>query len=48
MSASTPGIPQLWSDGCVASGVCIFQALANVWSYSFVFFLPFIIETWFS
>ena len=33
MSTSTPGIAtQLWSDGCVASGVCIFQALAKVWS----------------
>ena len=28
-----PGLAtQMWSDGCVASGVCIFQDIAKVWS----------------
>ena len=29
----SPGIAtQLWSDVCVASGVCVFQDIAKVWS----------------
>ena len=35
----SPGLAtQLWSDGCVAWGVYIFQDNAKVWSLSFVFF----------
>ena len=29
----SPGLAtQLWADGCVALGVCIFQDIAMVWS----------------